>query len=103
MLINLGHTESTTLSWMLPKIMEETSTLTLAVDSYLLETTQIFILDSKIFFPLKTMQQDQKLSQLDKALSATEVETNTELELQQILKTMLEDPELSQLTEVFHQ
>ena len=49
------------------------------------------------------MQQDQKLSQLDKALSATEVETNTELELQQILKTMLEDQELSQLTEVFHQ
>ena len=92
------HTETTTMLKLHPKITEQTKTLTLMVDLDLLETMEILKLDSKIS-TLNQTSMDTDSPKLEIKFQITEMETDSELELQLIpLITPLEE-ELLLLTE----
>jgi hypothetical protein len=92
------HTETTTMLKLLPKITEQTKTLTLMVDSDLLETMEISKLDSKISM-LNQMSMDTDSPKLEIKSQITEMETDSELELQLIPPIIPLEEELLLLTE----
>jgi len=92
------HTETTTMLKLLPKITEQTKTLTLMVDSDLLETMEISKLDSKIS-TLNQMSMDTDSPKLEIKSQITEMETGSELELQLIPPIIPLEEELLLLTE----
>jgi hypothetical protein len=92
------HTVTTTMLKLLPKITEQTKTLTLMVDSDLLETMEISKLDSKIS-TLNQMSMDTDSPKLEIKSQITEMETGSELELQLIPPIIPLEEELLLLTE----